>query len=88
MKIFITTLVLAVFFVFASCKSDSSEKIENDTNSEVVDTNTTNPQDVILGKEYTSHYICPNHCQESGSDEPGVCPVCGMEYIENFDYQK
>ena len=31
-------------------------------------------------KEYTSAYICPMHCEGSGSEEPGKCPVCGMDY--------
>ena len=35
------------------------------------------------GKEYTSAYICPMHCDGSGSDEPGKCPVCGMDYKKN-----
>ena len=35
------------------------------------------------GKEYTSDYICPMHCEGSGSDKPGDCPVCGMEYKKN-----
>jgi rubrerythrin len=32
------------------------------------------------GPEYSSKYICPMHCKGSGSDQPGVCPVCGMDY--------
>jgi hypothetical protein len=35
------------------------------------------------GKEYTSAYICPMHCEGSGSDEAGKCPVCGMDYVKN-----
>ena len=35
------------------------------------------------GKEYTSTYICPMHCEGSGSEEPGKCPVCGMDYVLN-----
>lgn len=35
------------------------------------------------GKEYTSTYICPMHCEGSGSDVAGDCPVCGMAYVEN-----
>ena len=35
------------------------------------------------GKEYTSAYICPMHCEGSGSDEAGTCPVCGMDYKKN-----
>lgn len=35
------------------------------------------------GKEYTSAYICPMYCSGSGSEEPGKCPVCGMDYVKN-----
>lgn len=35
------------------------------------------------GPEYTSAYICPMHCDGSGSDKPGECPVCGMDYVKN-----
>ncbi len=35
------------------------------------------------GPEYTSAYICPMHCTGSGSDQAGVCPVCGMDYVAN-----
>lgn len=34
-------------------------------------------------KEYTSAYICPMHCQGSGSDTAGTCPTCGMDYVQN-----
>ncbi|NBC06755.1 MAG: hypothetical protein GVY26_06130 [Bacteroidetes bacterium] len=37
------------------------------------------------GPEYTSAYICPMHCEGSGSAEPGECPVCGMDYVKNED---
>ncbi len=33
-------------------------------------------------KEYTSEYICPMHCEGSGSDSAGICPVCGMDYVQ------
>lgn len=39
----------------------------------------------MKGKEYSSAYICPMHCDGSGSDKPGVCPVCGMDYEINKD---
>lgn len=38
------------------------------------------------GKEYTSAYICPMHCEGSGSEEAGKCPVCGMDYVKNDDH--
>lgn len=34
------------------------------------------------GKEYTSAYICPMHCDGSGSEAPGQCPVCKMDYVQ------
>ena len=39
------------------------------------------------GKEYTSAYICPMHCEGSGSEEAGKCPVCGMDYVKNENRQ-
>jgi len=38
------------------------------------------------GKEYTSAYICPMHCEGSGSSDAGKCPVCGMNYVANPDH--
>ncbi len=40
------------------------------------------------GPEYTSAYICPMHCPGSGSDKPGACPVCGMDYVANEDLKE
>lgn len=37
--------------------------------------------DDMSGPEYTSAYICPMYCEGSGSDAPGKCPVCGMDYV-------
>ena len=39
------------------------------------------------GKEYTSAYICPMHCEGSGSDKEGKCPVCGMDYVKNENHK-
>lgn len=39
------------------------------------------------GAEYTSSYICPMHCEGSGSEEPGKCPVCGMDYVKNEEHK-
>lgn len=43
--------------------------------------------DVQQGKEYTSAYICPMHCDGSGSEKAGNCPVCGMAYEKNKDHK-
>ena len=39
------------------------------------------------GKEYTSAYVCPMHCEGSGSDKEGKCPVCGMDYVKNENHK-
>ncbi len=55
----------------------------------LVSTSCGNKKDTPLeqqGKEYTSAYICPMHCDGSGSDEAGTCPVCGMDYEKNKDH--
>ena len=40
------------------------------------------------GKEYTSAYLCPMHCKESGGDVAGICPKCGMDYVAREDHVK
>jgi len=39
-----------------------------------------------MGPEYASAYVCPMHCEGSGSDEAGNCPVCGMAYVALEDH--
>ena len=68
-------------------KQDSISVVENNKDTLTTSDTTTEDETTELGKEYTSKYICPMHCKGSGSDKPGTCPVCGMEYIENPDYQ-
>ena len=69
------TATLAMFtMTFISCGSSSNE---SETDVEMTDTQTDK------GKEYTSAYICPMHCEGSGSEKPGKCPVCGMDYVAN-----
>lgn len=40
------------------------------------------------GKEYTSAYICPMHCKDSGAAEMGTCPVCKMDLVERTAHIK
>ena len=40
------------------------------------------------GKQYTSAYVCPMHCEGSGSEAEGKCPVCGMAYVALADHTK
>lgn len=38
------------------------------------------------GKAYTASYVCPMHCEGSGSEEPVKCPECGMDYVAQADH--
>jgi hypothetical protein len=64
-------LALCLFITsLSSCAFDvSSDKEETPTEQQ--------------GKEYTSAYICPMHCEDSGSETEGSCPTCGMDYVKN-----
>ncbi len=37
---------------------------------------------------YNSDYVCPMHCPGSGSNKVGICPACGMNYIELSEHMK
>lgn len=43
--------------------------------------NSTTESHASMGTEYSSAYVCPMHCEGSGSDQAGTCPVCGMDYV-------
>jgi len=45
------------------------------------------PTSEQVGPEYTSAYVCPMHCDGSGSSELGKCPVCNMNYVPNENKQ-
>lgn len=73
MKAFkIMLLVLTFSFASASIYSCGSKTTSADTDKQ--------------GKEYTSAYICPMHCEGSGSETAGKCPVCGMDYVKNDNH--
>jgi hypothetical protein len=36
--------------------------------------------------EIVKHYVCANNCANSGSDNPGVCSVCGSNLAHNEAY--
>lgn len=93
----------SLLFVFAlslnSCTNTSNNENENEKKDSIeneVDKVNTEEENTEVNTEVESDntqtvventkYICPNKC--SGSDEPGTCSECGMEYIENVDYQE
>lgn len=81
-----TKLKLAGIFLFAASLvfNSCTSKQENSEESQT-ETATAEVEEALAktGKEYTSAYICPMHCEGSGSDEPGKCPVCEMDYEKN-----
>ena len=68
---FLLLATLALGFTFAACGGHSHDHSEESAEQ---------------GKEYTSAYIWPMHCEGSGSAEPGKCPVCKMDYVANEEY--
>ena len=74
-------LLFALVLTLAAC--GNADNAENTTTDE---TTTATPHGE--GKAYTSAYVCPMHCEGSGSDEAGDCPVCGMSYVASEDHTK
>ena len=72
---FLIVALFAIGLTLTSCGTKSN----NSTQTE---------QSEKQGKEYTSSYVCPMHCEGSGSDDAGKCPVCGMDYVKNENYKK
>ncbi|QXP73697.1 DUF3347 domain-containing protein [Tenacibaculum sp. AHE15PA] len=76
-KTILGVFVLGIMLTTIACKDAKKE------------TKTTETEQVEKkGKEYTSAYICPMHCEGSGSDMEGKCPKCGMDYKKNKNYKK
>ncbi|MEX6625522.1 heavy metal-binding domain-containing protein [Tenacibaculum salmonis] len=71
-KTILAVLVIGLTLSTVSCKDAKKEH-----------TTTEKTSVEKKGKEYTSAYVCPMHCEDSGSDKEGKCPTCGMTYIDN-----
>jgi len=37
---------------------------------------------------FNSSYVCPLHCAGSGSDKAGICPSCGINYVQLSEHTK
>ena len=77
MKTILGILALSFMLTIVSCKD--AKKVETTNKTE---------QSEKKGKEHTSAYVCPMHCEGSGSDKEGKCPTCGMDYVKNEDYKE
>ena len=70
----IIKIAMMALFAIGLSITACGDKSKNSTDGEQV---------ASLGKEYTAAYVCPMHCEGSGSDQAGTCPVCGMDYVAN-----
>lgn len=82
-NLFIACLFMAAF-TLTSCghsheNGDHSHDDDNNKSEKTIDENS---------KEYASAYVCPMHCEGSGSDAEGKCPVCKMDYVMNPDHHE
>ena len=80
---FLTFLGLSLFVIACGGNADTAQDEAATDQTEV--NNEAEADADEQGPEYTSAYICPMHCDGSGSDKPGECPVCGMDYVKNED---
>lgn len=68
------SLLLSLLFVLASCGGNETAATQDEVKAKVAAPHGE-------GKEFTSAYVCPMHCADSGSDAEGTCPACGMAYV-------
>ncbi|MEZ4939876.1 MAG: heavy metal-binding domain-containing protein [Saprospiraceae bacterium] len=88
MKQFQVLLISFALIAFiAACGGNASHSQDSGAATDQNTETQAQPQEE-QGPEYTSAYICPMHCEGSGSDQPGTCPVCGMDYVVNENAAK
>lgn len=71
-KSLLIAIVVIASVTMVSCKDTKAE---------------TKTETVKQGTEYTSAYVCPMHCKDSGSDKEGTCGTCGMTLVKNEDHK-
>ncbi len=76
--IIISSMLFFALTMTAACGNQDKGADQKETTEQATET-------AEQGKEYTSAYVCPMHCEGSGSDEAGKCPACGMAYVANED---
>ena len=95
LTVFVNIVIISIFLI--SCDSGKGNDTDNDTiqttdtnftgqNSDTITIITDSVQLNETNKILVSKYICPQGDPEGNLNEPGICPVCEMELIENPDY--
>jgi uncharacterized paraquat-inducible protein A len=72
LKSILVAMILIASVTMVSCKDTKTE---------------TKAETAKQGKEYTSAYVCPMHCKDSGSDKEGKCGTCAMTLVKNEDHK-
>ncbi|WP_034059195.1 heavy metal-binding domain-containing protein [Lacinutrix jangbogonensis] len=72
-KTILGVLVLGLLLTTVSCKDAKKDDVTTKTEQ-------------VEKKELASAYVCPMHCEGSGSDVAGECLKCGMDYVKNEDH--
>ncbi|NNC85575.1 MAG: hypothetical protein HKO56_06400 [Bacteroidia bacterium] len=79
-------LFIACLFMAAFTLTSCGHSHENGDHSHDSDDKKTEKTIDMDSKEYASAYVCPMHCEGSGSDAEGKCPACKMDYVKNVDH--
>lgn len=74
LRTILVAIIVILSITMVSCK-DNKKEVETETSPEK------------QGKEYTSAYVCPMYCKDSGSDKEGKCGNCGMTLAKNEDHK-
>lgn len=88
-KYFVIILLLISCITFYSCKNNTEIKaklVDTASVSTIVSGAKVQSTTLEEDKDFIAKYVCPNHCNGSGSEKQGTCSICGMELIENIDY--
>lgn len=67
-------LLIAGGLAFTACGSSENKEAAGTEMEQASVINTTNA------------YVCPMNCENSGSDAPGTCKMCGMELVKNPNF--
>ncbi len=86
-KSIVLALLFGALLSLAACGGSQQHSHDGDHDHDH-DTEATSEHAHGEGANYTSAYVCPMHCEGSGSEEPGKCPVCGMSYVDQKEHIK
>ena len=89
-RLFFSAMVAVALVSGAACSTTTTEG-ETTVNAETTTTTTDTAQVAGAAADSASTeqfaYICPMKCEGSASHQPGKCPVCGMDLVENPDFR-